>query len=218
MYYIYANTNHHSITVQGLAFFTPTIVATIYPNYSTVRKQLYTVPPYVVGAVFEVLIPALSWRLDKRQIFFVPVALLTMMGYIMFLASKDTSVRYAATFFTAISCFAAGPLTNAQVSAQVISDSARSMSLATNMMFGNIGGLVATWSYLGWDGPNYPIGNGLNLAASTMILILSVATLLWMNWDNKRRDKVDVSRKLEGLSQAEIECLEWKHPGWRWKP
>lgn len=160
----------------------------------------------------------MSWRLDKRQIFFIPVALLTMMGYIMFLASTDTKVRYAATFFTAIACFAAGPLTNAQASAQVISDSARSMSLATNMMLGNVGGLIATWSYLTWDGPNYPIGNGLNLAASTMLLIVATGTLLWMKADNKRRDKLDVAKELEGLTQEEIESLEWKHPGWRWKP
>ncbi|KAI0169272.1 putative MFS transporter [Hypoxylon sp. FL1284] len=208
----------NNITVQGLAYFAPTIVATIYPTASTVQKQLYTVPPYVVGAVFEVLFPMWSWFIDKRQIFFLPAAILTMMGYIMFLGSTDPKVRYAATFFTAISTFAAGALTNAQASAQVISDSARSTSLATNMMFGNIGGLIATWSYLSWDGPNYPIGNGLNLGASTAILIITVTSLYWMKWDNKRRDKLDIAKELEGLTQEEIESLEWKHPGWRWKP
>ncbi|KAI1380204.1 putative MFS transporter [Hypoxylon crocopeplum] len=208
----------NNITVQGLAFFTPTIVSSIYPTYSTVQKQLYTVPPYVVGAVFEVVFPLLSWRTDKRQIFIVFTAPLTMMGYIMFLASTDTKVRYAATFFTAISCFAVGALSNAQVAAQVISDSARSMSLATNMMLGNVGGLVATWSYLSWDGPDYPIGNGLNLAASSTLLLVATAVLLWMNADNKRRDTLDVAKELEGFTQAEIESLEWKHPGWRWKP
>ncbi|KAI2608025.1 putative MFS transporter [Hypoxylon sp. NC1633] len=208
----------NNITVQGLAFFTPTIVASIYPTYTTVQKQLYTVPPYVVGAVFEIVFPLLSWRTDRRQIFLVLTAPLTMMGYIMFLASTDTRVRYAATFFTAISCFAVGALSNAQVSAQVISDSARSMSLATNVMFGNVGGLVSTWSYLSWDGPNYPIGNGLNLAASSTLLVVATATLFWMKADNKRREKLDVSGELEGLSQAEIESLEWRHPGWRWKP
>ncbi|KAI1387290.1 putative MFS transporter [Hypoxylon trugodes] len=208
----------NNVTVQGLAYFAPTIVASIYPNYSTVQKQLYTVPPYVVGAFFEVLFPLLSWRMDKRQIFLIIISPLTMMGYIMFLASTDTKVRYAATFFCAISTFAAGALTNAQVSAQVISDSARSMSLATNMMFGNIGGLVATWSYLSWDGPDYHIGNGLNLATSSMQLIVATITLFWMKADNKRRDKIDVSKALEGLTQEQIESLEWRHPGWRWKP
>ncbi|KAI1211239.1 putative MFS transporter [Annulohypoxylon truncatum] len=208
----------NNITVQGLSVFAPTIVASIYPSYTTVQKQLYTVPPYVVGAAFEVAIPLLSWRTDRRQIFLIATAPLTIMGYIMFLASKDPKVRYAATFFTAISTFAAGPLANAQVSAQVISDSARSMSLATNMMLGNIGGLIATWSYLSWDGPDYPIGNGLNLAASSMLLIIATATLFWMKADNKRREKLDVGKELEGLTREQIESLEWKHPGWRWKP
>jgi len=36
-----------NITVQGLAFFAPTIVQTIYPKNSVVSQQLHTVPPYV---------------------------------------------------------------------------------------------------------------------------------------------------------------------------
>lgn len=39
-----------NITVQGLAFFLPTIVRTIYPTKTVIEQQLYTVPPYVVGA------------------------------------------------------------------------------------------------------------------------------------------------------------------------
>ncbi|KAJ9118403.1 hypothetical protein QFC24_006232 [Naganishia onofrii] len=41
----------NNITVTGVAFFAPTIVATIYPTKSTIQKQLYTVPPYIVGAL-----------------------------------------------------------------------------------------------------------------------------------------------------------------------
>jgi MFS family permease len=37
----------NNITVQGLAFFLPTIVKTIYPEDSVVSQQLHTVPPYV---------------------------------------------------------------------------------------------------------------------------------------------------------------------------
>lgn len=208
----------NNITVQGLAFFMPTIVASIYPTYTTIQKQLYTVPPYVVGAFFTLLLPALSWRLDRRHIFFIMSAPLIMIGYAMFLASTDSTVRYAATFLLASSCFALGPLTNAQVSAQVVSDTARGTSLGTNMMFGNVGGLIATWSYLSWDAPNYKIGNALNLASASLILVSSILTLLWMNWDNKQRDKKDIDAELEGLTTEEIENLEWKHPAWRWKP
>jgi MFS family permease len=132
-----------NVTVQGLAFFLPTIVATIYPAKSTVEKQLFTVPPYVVGAFFTVLFPLISWRIDRRQIFIILSAPMMMIGYIMFLASVDPQVRYGATFLIASSAFALGPMTNAHVSANVVSDTARSSAIGTNVMFGNIGGLIS---------------------------------------------------------------------------
>ena len=85
-------------------------------------------------------------------------------------------------------------------------------------MFGNIGGLVSTWSYLVWDAPDFHIGNGLNLACASMILIIATAALFWMKWDNKKRDGRDMEAELSGLSVKEIQDLEWKHPGFRWKP
>ncbi|KAK4145585.1 major facilitator superfamily domain-containing protein [Dichotomopilus funicola] len=222
----------NNITVQGLAFFAPTIVRTIYPDKSTVMQQLYTVPPYVVGAFFTVVLPLISWKLDKRQIVIVLTAPLVIVGYSMFLGTTDASARYGATFLLTSSLFAVGPLSNAQVSANVVSDTARTSAIGLNVMLGNIGGLIATWSYLPWDEPNYHIGNGLNLAACCAVLLLSVATLVWMPWDNARRDKAGVPESstgnpeggqtgvagLEGLSREEVEGLDWKHPAFRWKP
>jgi hypothetical protein len=46
----------NNITVQGVAFFTPTIISAIYPKKTTVQKQLQTVPPYIVGAAFTVIV------------------------------------------------------------------------------------------------------------------------------------------------------------------
>lgn len=208
----------NNITVQGLAFFAPTIVKTIYKEKSTVQQQLYTVPPYVVGAFFTVLFPYISWRLDRRQIFFILSAPLCMVGYCMFLGSQNQTVRYAATFLIASSSFVFGPLSNAQVSANVVSDTARSGGIGMNVMLGNIGGLVAAWSFLPWDAPDYHIGNGLNLATAGTILIVSTLTLLWMKRDNKKREMVDVDSSLAGLSQEEIQDLDWKHPAFRWRP
>lgn len=208
----------NNITVQGLAFFAPTIVTAIYPDYTIVQRQLYTVPPYAVGAIFTVLVPWLSWKTRRRQVYIVATAPLTMMGYIMFLASRDTRVRYAATFFTAMATFSLGPLCNSQAAASVVSDTARSMAIGVVCIVGNIGGLISTWSYVPWDAPDYPIGNGLNLACSSLILICALFILLWMWRDNKKRDRRNIDRELDGLAPREIEDLEWKHPAWRWRP
>ena len=208
----------NNVTVQGLAFFLPTIVKTIYPKVSVVSQQLHTVPPYVVGAFFTVFFPFLSWRFDMRNIFFIASAPLMMIGYIMFLASKDLMVRYGATFLIASGAFAFGALCNAQVSANVVSDTARSSAIGTNVMFGNIGGLISTWSFLPFDEPDFHIGNGLNLATSSTMLLLSTGLLFWMNWNNKNRANTEVDAELAGRSDKEIEDLDWKHPGFRWRP
>lgn len=207
-----------NITVQGLAFFLPTIVRTIYTQKTLVQQQLRTVPPYIVGAFFTLVFPWISSRIDKRQIFFIACAPLCMVGYCMFLASEDSTVRYGATFLVASSCFALGPLTNAQVSANVVSDTARSAAIGMNVMMGNVGGLISAWSFLPWDAPNYHIGNGLNLATSGVILIVSSLTLVWMKRENKKKDSRDVDGELSGLTQEEIEDLDWKHPAFRWRP
>ena len=207
-----------NITVQGLAFFAPTIVRTIYPRHTVVQQQLRTVPPYIVGAFFTVLFPFLSWRYDRRTVFMIAGAPLMMVGYIMFLASADPQVRYGATFIIASGAFSFGALCNAQGSANVVTDTARASAIGTIVMFGNVGGLISTWSFLPFDGPNYRIGNGLNLATSSTILILGIVLLLWMNRSNKKRSEVDVDSELAGKSAGEIEDLDWRHPSFRWRP
>ncbi|KAE8447879.1 hypothetical protein EG329_010108 [Mollisiaceae sp. DMI_Dod_QoI] len=210
-----------NVTVQGLAFFAPTIVKTIYPKNSIISQQLHTVPPYVVGAFFTVLFPFLSWRYDKRNIFFIISAPLMMVGYIMFLASSAPHVRYGATFLIASGAFSFGALCNAQVAANVVSDTARSAAIATNVMFGNIGGLISTWSFLPFDSPDYHIGNGLNLATSSTMLLLSVLLLGYMIVDNRKRERKNMEAELEGLrglSQKQVQDLDWRHPAFRWKP
>ncbi|POS87803.1 hypothetical protein EPUL_000272, partial [Erysiphe pulchra] len=191
-----------NITVQGFSFFTPTVVSTIYPSSSVISQQLSTVPPYLVGAFFTVFIPLLSSKFDNRIIFFIISAPLMIAGYVVFVFTNvdDYKIRYVATFFAASGSFCFAALCNAQVSANVISDTARSGAMATTGMFGSLGGLIATWSFLPSDAPNYYIGNGLNLATSLTILLISIILLWWMKWDNRKRNRKDLAYELSQLA------------------
>lgn len=207
----------NNITVQGLAFFAPTIVTAIYPHRSIISRQLFTVPPYVVGTFFTLFFPFLSWKFDRRLVFFIGSAPLMIIGYVMFIATDLAHVRYGATFLIASGAFSFGAFCNAHVSANVVSDTARSSAIGTNVMLGNIGGLISTWSFLPFDAPDYKIGNGLNLATSSTILLLSVALLLWMKSDNKRRGEREINCEAQNLDQKQIERLDWRNPSFRWK-
>ncbi|KAL3475975.1 major facilitator superfamily domain-containing protein [Aspergillus californicus] len=206
-----------NVTVQGLAFFAPTIVRTIYPDKTVIGQQLQTVPPYIVGAFSTVLIPYLSGRFDRRVIFFILTPFFMMTGYIIFLATDNGQARYGATFLIAFGSFPIGVLANAHAAANVVSDSARAASIGMVVMMGNIGGLIATWSFLPFDGPDYPIGNGLNLATGANCLLLGLGLLAWSVWDNRRRDRTDGSAVLDGMSARQVEDLEWRHPAFRWR-
>ncbi|KAI6807797.1 putative MFS transporter, partial [Hortaea werneckii] len=210
----------NNITVQGLTFFAPTIVRTIYPDATVVSQQLRTVPPYVVGGFFCLALSMLSSKIDNRLYIYIGSAPMVMVGYAMYLATstEEPQTRYVASFLIAVGAFSFGSLCNAQVSANVVSDTARSSAIGTNVMMGNIGGLIATWSFMPSDGPEYPIGNGLNLAAATLILICSIILLVWMKADNKSRARRDIDAELDRLDEAKIQHFDWKHPGFRWRP
>lgn len=124
-----------NITVLGISFFLPTIIRTIYPGRTTIQQQLLTVPPYVVGAFFLFLISGLSWRFDHRQIFIILTGPMVFAGYAIFLATINANIRYAAVFLSASTAFALGVMCNAQVAANVTSDSARNIAIGTNGRF-----------------------------------------------------------------------------------
>lgn len=205
------------ITVQALAFFAPTIIRTIYPGSTVVRQQLMTVPPYIVGAAAILAVNFASWKTDRRVIYMGFSALPVIAGYIIFLATTNSRARYAAVFIIATGAFNGGALYNAHIAANVVSDTARSSAIGTNVMFGNIGGLIATWAFLPFDGPNYPIGNGLNLASQAMIALICLGMWFWMQVDNKRRVRKDVTAEIDGLTHEEIADLDWRHPGFQWR-
>ena len=104
--------------------------------------------------------------MNSRQTLIALAGLFVAVGYAIFLATMNASVRYAAVFLCASTCFSLGAMTNAQVSANVLSDSARSIAIGTNVFFGYVGALIATWTYLPGDSPRYAIGNGINLGCA----------------------------------------------------
>lgn len=126
-------------TVQGLAFFLPTIVATIYPEASVVQQQLYTVPPYAVGVVLTLGLSGVSWWLDRRNIILIIASLPVLVAYILFISTLNPATRYAAAFLVASTSFVAGSMTTAQVSGNVDSDAARAVAIGVNTMFASLG-------------------------------------------------------------------------------
>ncbi|KDE06483.1 hypothetical protein MVLG_03137 [Microbotryum lychnidis-dioicae p1A1 Lamole] len=206
-----------NITVQGLGFFLPSIVKTIFPRKSTIELQLRTTPPYIVGAVISLLLPYLSWKTGRRALWMAVSAPLMIIGYAMFVASTSPHVRYAACFLIASGAFSFGSFCNTWAAINTTSDTARGGAIAITVFGGNLGGLVATWSYLSQYAPDQIPGNSLNLATSSAILLLTLGLWAWQKRENTRRDEGRMDHVLEGKSDDEIAMLGQHHPGFRYR-
>jgi MFS family permease len=202
-----------NITVQGVAFFLPTIVRTLFPARTVIHQQLLTVPPNVVGAVGVVASAYITTKIRVR----FPIVLINSFfmaaGYAMFLGSKNLNVRYAGSFVTCIGAFSMGALLPAWAAINTNNDSEKAGAIGIVVMAGNLGGLIATWSYLPKDLPNYVPGNGLNLGAGLGISVLCTLLFFYQRYENTKRRNGTYDHRLQGKSVEEVEALGLSHPG-----
>ncbi|GAA6005626.1 uncharacterized protein JCM10292_006718 [Rhodotorula paludigena] len=206
----------NNTTVQGVGFFLPTIIRTIYPGKTAIQVQLFSVPSYVVGAFTTLLTGYLSFKTKKRGLYMLLSAPFVCVGYIMYLATMDAQVRFAASFMVAIGAFSFGALCNAWAAANVASDTARAAAIGTVVAFGNCGGLIAGWTFLPKDGPEYVPGNAFNLAGSTTMFILAGGLWWWQAKENRAKERGRDDHYLEGRTEEEIRMLGTRHPAWRY--
>lgn len=208
-----------NISVQGVAFFLPTIVRTLFPGRTTVRLQLLTVPPYLVGAVFVLLLPYLSMKFHHRGGFLIFSGCLMVMGYSMYVGTNvtDSNTRYAASFLVAMGAFPMGAFMPGWASANQNTDSGRAGAIGLVVMLGNVGGLISCWSYLSIHTPNFLPGNALNVAASAAIIVMVAGLTVYLRNENKRRDNGERDQRLEGLPASEAELLGHNHPAFRYR-
>ncbi|GAA5901314.1 hypothetical protein JCM6882_007744 [Rhodosporidiobolus microsporus] len=204
------------VTVQGVGFFLPTIIRTIYPDRGTIELQLRTVPPYVVGAATVLATGYLSFKTKMRALYLLFAAPPMMIGYAMYLATMNPQVRYAAAFMVATGAFCFGSLCNTWSAANQTSDTSRAAAIGTTVFFGNLGGLISTWMFLPKDGPRYYPGNATNLAACVIVFLLVGGLWIWQVKENRAKANGRDDYLLEGKTEAEIAQLGQRHPAFRY--
>lgn len=86
-----------NVSVAGLSTFMPTVIRTL-GRYGTIEIQLRTVPPFVVAAVWSVVISYISWKVQKRGIWIMISVPMAILGYALFLGTTNPHARYAGCF------------------------------------------------------------------------------------------------------------------------
>ncbi|RDB15353.1 putative transporter C11D3.18C [Hypsizygus marmoreus] len=205
-----------NISFQGLSLFLPTVVATL-GHYTVVQSQLRTVPPYIAGAVWAVVCSYYGYHRKQRAVPIIFSALLMVTGYAISVGSINSHARYAACFLSVAGGSLIGPMYLAWGTDNAAPDTVRAVATALIPGIGAFGSIIAVWTYLPNDAPNYHNGNSLNLSTSSAIFTLAIAGLVYLRWENAQRDRGRRNYRLNGKSYEEIEQLGYLHPNFRYQ-
>ncbi|KAK0466946.1 MFS general substrate transporter [Desarmillaria tabescens] len=205
-----------NVSFQGLSLFMPTVIATL-GKYTTVQSQLRTVPPYVLGAVWIIFNAYYCYRKNQRAIPIFFSTLLIVLGYAIAIGTKNPHARYAACFLSIAGSSTSGPVLLTWGTNNAAPDTIRAVATAIIPGIGALGSVIAVWTYLPSDAPNYHKGNTLNLATSSTACVLVVIGALYIRWENAKRERGERDYRLEGKSAEEIEQLGYLDPRFRYQ-
>ncbi|EKM81338.1 hypothetical protein AGABI1DRAFT_99367 [Agaricus bisporus var. burnettii JB137-S8] len=201
-----------NISFQGLSLFLPTVI-----NSPVVQAQLRTVPCYLVGAVWSIFNCYLSWYLNSRGIAVIVCMLSQTLGYAMAVGTENPHARYAACFFSIMGGTPSGPLFLTWGADNAAPDTMRAVATAAIPGIGALGAVIAVWTYLPDDSPNFLKGNSINLAAAITVIMFTGVGMWYLRHENKKRDQGGRDYRLEGRTKEEIRDLGYRHPNFRYQ-
>ncbi|KAJ7334300.1 MFS general substrate transporter [Mycena albidolilacea] len=205
-----------NISFQGLSLFMPTVIATL-GHFTVVESQLRTVPPYLVSVVWALVICYISLRIKRRAALCFVCGAFMVLGYAIAVGTKNPHARYAACFFSIMGGSGIGPLELAWATDNAAPDTVRAVTSAIIPGFGALGSVIAVWTYLPADAPNYHKGNSLNLGTASAICLLTIIAALYIRWENAKRERGERDYRLEGKTAKELEELGYLHPRFRYQ-
>ncbi|KAI9313785.1 major facilitator superfamily domain-containing protein [Dichotomocladium elegans] len=207
------------VCMNSIALFMPSILTAM--GYSSVDAQLMSIPPYAVGTIVCIILCRLSDRLRDRGSFMAGIAgPLIVIAFIILLAvpAANVGVRYMAIFFATAGAFTASPMVLGWVVENAAGPMVRAIVSGVVVCIGCTGGLVATWTYLPSEAPEYRGGHIINLCVGSILILTSGSASLYLRWINRRRDAGKQDHVLDGLDESEIQELGHSHPSFRFTP
>ncbi|THZ12587.1 major facilitator superfamily transporter [Aureobasidium pullulans] len=191
------------VPAYSYAYFSPSIVNGY--GYSKIQTQLHSVPPWAAAFAFAMI---LAWISDKTRhrlgyaIFAICVAIT---GFAILLVVHDNRpLEYAALFLVAMGCYSAMPIIVCCFNMNLGGHHRRSVGSAWQVAFGNIGGIIAVFSFLKKDAPLYKPGYSICIAFTCLSIVSCIAYYFACISQNRQRDKTATDVGLTEYEKTEM--------------
>lgn len=141
---------------------------------------------------------------------------LTMIGFLLLALVPSTAVRYFALFLTTAAAFTCSPILLAWVVSNSAGPSVRAIVSAYAVGEGNIGSIIATWTYRTEDAPRYVKGHWINFGGSCILFVVIGVTTLYLRRENKMRAEGKRAYRLTNATEEEKWALGHSHPEYKY--
>ncbi|KAL4909458.1 hypothetical protein BDW74DRAFT_165901 [Aspergillus multicolor] len=156
-----------------------------------IQTQLYSIPPWAAAFAFSMCIAYLSDKFRHRFAFAIIPMLISMAGFgILLNVHNNRDVQYGALFLVTSGCYSAMPVVVCWYAMNLGGHRRRSVGTAWQIGFGNIGGIISTYSFLAKDQVNHyhtGFSIGVSFLAFSCACCCAYFAALWHQNQKKAR-------------------------------
>ncbi|CZR66961.1 related to putative tartrate transporter [Phialocephala subalpina] len=205
------------VPLFSVSNFLPQIIAQL--GYSTVKTNLYTVAPNVVGAFCVVCVAFSSDYWGDRSIHLAATLGTTAIGFVV-LACVDVPnhlhVGYFACFLLCAGGFITSPLLSTWYNNNTPDENQRAILTPVLVASANAMGLVAANIFTEKSAPRYLMASIICACFGFAGVAITLGLGFWMKFDNARRNKAQgVNTKAGDVPTSQLIGGQ-KDPSWRW--
>ncbi|GAA5911304.1 hypothetical protein JCM8208_004326 [Rhodotorula glutinis] len=175
-------------TASAFTQFIPTVMRDF--RFSKTNTLLITAPPYIVAAIFSLILSRVSDRKGQRCYFYVVPLVVGMIGFIIAAATLNTAARYVAIVLALCGLHGNFNILLAWYSGIFQRPRAkRAVAIGFINSFGNLAQIWSPYLYPKSDGPEYSIAVITNSVVTALAIALSLVLRFFLARDNARMDR-----------------------------
>ena len=200
------------VPAYGYAYFAPSIIQSY--GYSPIQTQLHSVPPWAAAFCFSMLVAFFSDKLRHRFFFTLFPICIAIAGFaILITEHHNHNLEYGALFMVTSGTYSAMPIIVCWFTMNLGGHHRRAVGAAWQIGFGNIGGIIATYSFLpGTAKTFYHTGYSVGLGFICLSALSCVLYFVAVFTQNRNREKThDV-----GLTEWEMTEMGDMSPTYRY--
>ncbi|KAG7290262.1 hypothetical protein NEMBOFW57_000261 [Staphylotrichum longicolle] len=190
------------VPAYSYAYFAPTIIQSY--KYDAITTQLRSVPPWAVAFGFAMVVAVASDWAKHRFSFVMGAICIAISGFgILINVHDNLPVQYAALFLICMGTYSAMPVIVCWYNMNLGGHHRRAIGSAWQIGFGNIGGIISTYSFVSTDAPFYTKGYAICVSFICLSILACVGYAVAITWENRKR-----SRQVHNLNLTESEKMD----------